>query len=986
MTNDNERYWTSPGGRDETFRSRADEPAEGNNSGATNMKRRTFLELLALTFATVSCEQFRKPVQKIVPALNKPDHLVPGVAQWYASTCGGCPAACGVLVKVRDGRPIKLEGNPDHPMSRGGLCAVGQASLLGLYDSHRLRAPLHQNQASDWPQIDAEVPGKLQALVRENKKIVLLTGTLHSPTTHAIIDEFRRVYPTAEHVTCEAVSYAAIPRAFEMTHGAPVLPTYRLDRAQLLVSFSADFLGTWISPVAFTRQYADNRRRLVEEQQPFYHVQFESRMSLTGSNADERVPLAPSQHLPALLWLCRYVAEKAGRAELLAAAQLPALENSLQERLEKLAAQLWQQRGRSLVLCGSNRLQEQALVNALNALLDNDGATVDLAQPSQQHQAEDDKLAELLEDVRAGRLGALLLHGCNPVYSLPDGERFAEALAHVPLTVSFNRYADETSARVAYLCPDHHELEAWNDAEPQRGLFGLFQPTIRPLGNTRPFQESLLRWSGRSESYYEFVQDYWRTRLFSRQNEKRTFLSFWESALHKGFVDLPAPQTRQAGLRGDAMTTTTFRPAAIATVMAQSPAESPQAGEAWELELHASHALHDGRHAPNPYLLELPDPISKVTWSNYAAMAPAAAKQLGLRDGQYVRLTAGERTLELPVRIQPGQHPATVSIALGYGRTQAGPFGTGVGVNAFPLLSHVQRKSDQAIALEPLSKFKEFALTQTEDLLHDRPILLETALSELRHGKHEEHGHDLEAMVLWQGHEFDHHKWEMVIDLNKCVGCSACLVGCEIENNIPVVGEEEVRRRREMHWLRLDRYYKGEAENPQVRHQPMLCQHCDNAPCESVCPVLATLQSSEGVNMQVYNRCVGTRFCANNCPYKVRRFNWFEYPRNDLSANLILNPDVTVRSRGVMEKCSFCVQRIEAVKIEAKKAGRPLRDGEIQPACQQSCPADAIVFGDANDPESRVAKLKHEARAFAVLEELYVKPAITYLKKVTNDV
>lgn len=974
MKNNLKKYWTAPGDIDEAFPSAEGEVAESEDATPTTMKRRTFLELLALSFAAVSCDQFRKPVEKIVPMLNKPEYLVPGAAQWYASTCGGCPAACGVLVKVRDGRPIKLEGNPDHPMSRGGLCAVGQASLLGLYDSHRLREPMHKGQPTDWLQIDGEIQGKLQDLTRQEKKIVLLTGAVHSPSTREIIAEFLRTYPTAEHITYEAVSYSAIRRAFELTHGAAVVPSYRINHAQLLVSFGADFLSAWISPVEFTRQYADNRQRLVEEKRPFYHLQFESRLSLTGSNADARIPVAPSQHLPILLHLCRYVAEQAGLSGF-AAAELPALESNLQARIEKLAGQLWRQRGRSLILGGSNRMAEQALVNVLNVLLENDGQSVDLTHASQQHLSEDEKVAALTDDMQAGRIGALLLHDVNPVYSLPNGEQFAETLAQAPLTVSFNRDPDETSAHVDYVCPDHHELESWNDAEPQVGLVSLFQPTIRPLGETRAFQESLLRWTGAQDSYYHYLQTYWRERIFPRQKAERTFLKFWEQALHDGFVDL----------RKERATAPRFRPAAASTAIDKARAEVRQPADGLQLELHASHALHDGRHASNPYLLELPDPISKVTWSNYAAIAPAAAKRLGLRDGQFVRLSDGDRTLEIPVRIQPGQQAQTLSIALGYGREQAGPFGRGVGVNAFPLIAQ-HKFAGQPIQLEPLPGFKKFALTQTGDLLHDRPILLETALTELRKGKHDEHGHDLDSMVLWQGHEFDHHKWEMAIDLNKCIGCSACLVACEIENNIPVVGEEEVRRRREMHWLRLDRYYKGDPENPEVRHQPMLCQQCDNAPCESVCPVLATVQSSEGLNMQVYNRCVGTRFCANNCPYKVRRFNWFDYPRNDLSANLILNPDVTVRERGVMEKCSFCVQRIEAAKIEAKKAGRPVRDGEIRPACQQSCPADAIVFGDINDPESRIAHSQHDARAFKVLEDLYVKPAITYLKKVTQDV
>ncbi len=973
------RYWTKL----EEFEPEVNDALQNSEKSTTRMNRRTFLELLTLSFAATSCAKFRKPVQKIVPLLNKPEYHAPGTSLWYASTCGGCPAACGTLVKVRDGRPIKLEGNPDHPLNQGGLCAIGQASLLGVYDSQRLKQPMKKGQPVDWQTIDAEIKAQLKKLVRAKKKIVLLTGTIHSPSTRAIIDEFLRTYPLAEHLSYEPVSLTAIRRAHEKTHGKALIPAYRFDRTRVIVSFDADFLGTWLSPVEFTRQYASQRARLLEERKPLLHVQLEARVSLTGSNADKRMIISPDQQKAYLLWLSKLLAQKAGQTTWLGTlANQQGLEGVQSEHLrelEKLADILWAHRGKSLVLSSASDENSQVVVNFINQLLGNYHRTILLSHASQQNQSDDLAIKHLLDEMKGGQVGALLIYGCNPAFTLPEELNFMEALKGVEVTVDFNQFDDETTELVQYLCPDHHYIETWNDAEPQVGLYSLFQPTIRPLGNTRPFQESLLRWMGRNDTYYQYLKKYWQKNIFPKQSRFLTFLKFWEKALLDGFVDL----------RQNRETAYVFSQKAVKSAI-KKLAEIKSNSGAFSLEIHPSHAVRDGAYTNNPYLLEFPDPISKVCWTNYVSVAPRTAQQLNIKDGQYLQITWQGKTLEVPARIQPGQQAGTFSIAMGFGRKRAGTFGTGVGVNVFPFTTFKDDHFEficQEIQVQPLNRFKKFALIQTEDLLHNRPILLETTLAEIDKADHTVQEHNYDAMVIWHGHKFEKHKWEMAIDLNKCIGCGACIVACEVENNIPVVGEEEVHRRREMHWMRIDRYYKGELENPRILYQPMLCQQCDNASCESVCPVLATIQSSEGLNMQIYNRCVGTRFCANNCPYKVRRFNWFDYPHNDLSANLILNPDVTVRSRGVMEKCTFCVQRIEAVKIKAKKERRPIRDQEIQTACQQSCPADAIVFGDANDPDSQIAKLKENSRKFKVLEELYVKPSVTYLKKVeTHDV
>ena len=948
--------------------------------------RRDFLARLGFALAAsalASCS--RAPVEKAIPFLNKPEEVTPGVASWYATTCAGCTAACPLLVKTRDGRPIKIEGNAESTRFGGGTCAAGQATVLSLYDPNRLRGPLWHGEPASWNEIDARVEAGLAAASRRG--IVLLSGTIVSPSTRALIAEWSARFPRFRHVVYDAVSFSALRGATHACFGVAAIPHYRFDRAKAVVGIEADFLGTWLSPVEFTRQYAERRREAREALSGGggLHHQFESGVSLTGSNADRRVAIAASEQGAVALALLDRVAAHARIAE-----RLPRVEVALDHRtLDRAADDLWRHRGRSLVVCGSDDPSTQVVVHAINALLGNIGATVDLDAPSLQRQGDDAAVEELIESMSRGDVQVLMTYGVNPLYDFPDAERFARGMESVALSIAFADRSDETAAASHAVCPDHHFLEAWGDAEPITGSFSLAQPTIAPLFDTRAAQDSLLKWLGKPPDFYSYVRDVWRRERFPKQHRYRTFDEFWDHALHDGVYDDPAPRAprRYALAEG-------WRAAAAAIAADRERAAAPRAADRYELRLHETVAIRDGRHANNPWLQELPDPVTKLTWGNCLAIAPSLAASLGVATGDLVRVAAADRSCELPVYVQPGQSPSTVSIALGYGRGGAGKVGNGIGANAFPLVSTAAARRTYArtgVAIQRTGRHRELPLTQTHHSIEGRSIIRSITLDELLNNAAAPEP-DAERPSLWSEREGGEHRWAMVVDLDSCTGCSACVTACQAENNVPVVGPDEVRRSREMHWIRIDRYYEGADDNPDVSFQPMMCQHCQNAPCETVCPVLATVHSSDGINQQIYNRCVGTRYCENNCPYKVRRFNWFQYAGNDrfdFTMNeplerMVLNPDVVVRSRGVMEKCSLCVQRIQAGKLSAKQEGRTLEDGRIKTACQQACPASAIVFGDVNDPNSEVGRLRRSRRHYHVLDEIGTRPNVGYLMRVKN--
>jgi len=943
--------------------------------------RRDFLARLGFALAAsalASCS--RAPVQKAIPFLNKPEEVTPGVASWYATTCAGCAAACPLLVKTRDGRPIKIEGNTESTRFGGGTCAAGQATVLSLYDPNRLKGPLWHGEPASWSEIDARVEAQLAAASRRG--IVLLSGTIVSPSTRALIAEWSARFPRFRHVVYDAVSFSALRAATRACFGVAAVPHYRFDRAKAVVGIEADFLGTWLSPVEFTRQYADRRREglSIGDMQ---HYQFESGVSLTGSNADRRVAIAASEQSAVALALLQRLAARAGIDD-----GLPSVDIAIDARtLDRAADDLWRHRGQSLVVCGSADPSTQVVVHAINAVLGNIGVTVDLDAPSLQRQGDDAAVEELIESMSRGDVQVLMTYGVNPLYDFPDVERFARGMESVALSISFADRADETAAASHAVCPDHHFLEAWSDAEPITGSFSLAQPTVAPLFDTRAAQDSLLKWLGRPPDFYSYVREFWRRERFPKQRRYRTFDEFWDHALHDGVYDDPAPTEGRRYALADG-----WRAAAGALAADRRRNAAARAPDRYELHLHESVAIRDGRHANNPWLQELPDPVTKLTWSNCIAIAPSVAASLGVATGDVVRVAAGDRSCELPAYVQPGQSPSTVSIALGYGRDGAGKVGNGIGANAFPLVSTAAARRTYlrtGVAIQRTGRHRELALTQTHHSIEGRSIIRSITLDELLNERPEPAP---ERPSLWPEREGGEHRWAMAVDLNSCTGCSACVTACQAENNVPVVGPDEVRRSREMHWIRIDRYYEGADDNLDVSFQPMMCQHCQNAPCETVCPVLATVHSSDGLNQQIYNRCIGTRYCENNCPYKVRRFNWFQYAGNDRFdytttdplERMVLNPDVVVRSRGVMEKCSLCVQRIQAEKLSAKQEGRALEDGRIKTACQQACPASAIVFGDLNDPNSEVARLRRSRRHYQVLDELGTRPSVGYLMRVKN--
>jgi molybdopterin-containing oxidoreductase family iron-sulfur binding subunit len=929
--------------------------------GRAGVSRRGFLRaagygVAAATLASCS----RAPVRAIVSSLSGAEGLPAGRAYFIATTCGGCPAACGVLAECVDGRPVKLEGLPGHPVSAGGLCAVGQAQVLSLYDSHRLASPLVAGARASWDVADAAVQAKLAAA---KGRVRLLTGTVHSPSTRAWIAEFESRFG-AKHVAYDALSCSAIADAHRETHGVRALPRFRFDKARVIASFGADFLGAWISPVEFTAQWRAGRPLGSASSNCSKHWQIEARTSMTGLRADRRVRLAPWETADALAELHAVLGG--------AGAKRP--------WIRELAVELLAARGASLVVCDDGDVAAQRLVNAVNERLGNYGATLDVETASRVALGDDAAARALVDEMRAGAVDVVVVAGCNPAYDLPAGVRFAEAAAKVGTVVVVASHDDETTALAHVVLPEPHALESWNDAAPADGLASFTQPTIRPLRGGRTLRNCLARWCGDARDDRALLRAHWSALSDAA----------FENALREGYVGAAADAGPRPEFRADA-------------VGAPSPRGAPEAG-ALALVLYPKVALRDGSQAHNAWLQELPDPVTKCVWDNYACLSPEAARSMGVATGDVVRIAAaGAPMIELPALVQPGQHDGVVAVALGYGRkgtdrfSKVGPqwlegrptvaAGDVVGRNAAPLAGA------RSVRVERTGARRELACTQDHHSLHVpehlapkhgkvRDAVRTFAFAELSTPRHEERH---EHVDIWPAdHPTPEHKWAMAVDLGACTGCSGCVVACQAENNVPVVGRDEVLRHREMQWIRIDRYYDGEGDELSASQQPMMCQHCANAPCETVCPVLATVHSTEGLNQQVYNRCVGTRYCANNCPYKARRFNWFEYPREDKLQNLALNPDVTVRTRGVMEKCSMCVQRIQDAKTASRRKGAPLADGAVRTACQQSCPAGAIVFGDLNDKESEVSKLVGTGRAYVVLGELNVKPAVTYLADVRN--
>ena len=959
-------------------------------SGKLLANRRDFLKMLgfSLGYATLasSCEQ---PVRKAIPYLNKPEEVTMGMANHYASTYFDGDDYCPVVVKVRDGRPIKIEGNELSVITEGGTSARVQASVLSLYDSARAQYPLKNGEKSDWNTVDSEIKSRLKEIASDGKKIVILSASVISPSTLKVFDDFNAIYPTTEVVYYDTVSYSAIRAANENTFGRPSVPAYRFDQAEVIAGFNCDFLGTWLSPVEFAKQYAKTRELTDEKKTMSRHYQFESYMSLTGSNADKRFTIKPSEEMTVLLNLYNVIAAKSDMP-LFQADKSPV-------NIDQLAEDLLNNQTKSLVVSGTNDVYIQALVNAINFLLGNLGATFSFQKALMTKKGDDVKFSGLVEEMLAGKIGALFMYNVNPAYDYNEAQKFSDGIKNVGLSVALSEANDETTSLAGYVCPDHHWLESWNDAEAYNNLFSLVQPTIHPLFDTRQAPESLLVWAGIDTDYHNFIKKYWEENLYPKQNEYSSFNDFWNHTLQQGVFTIETPPTECSLYDFE------FLGTHASDLVSAKP-------EGLEIVIYEKVGVGTGKQANNPWLQELPDPISKAVWDNYLALSPSWAKEKGIKQEDVVKI---HDSLELPVLLQPGQPYGTASIAMGYGRTHAGKVANGIGKNAFGFAQLKNGSKQYAVGsatIEKTGKTYPLATTQTHHSMEGRPLVRETVLDKwLENPASGNALHKIteeKSVSLYKKPHFDGFHWGLGIDLNKCIGCSACVIACQAENNVAVIGKEQVKNRRIMHWIRVDRYYSNaapektvnekvsepEPDNPEVVHQVVMCQHCDNAPCENVCPVAATTHSHEGLNQMAYNRCIGTRYCMNNCPYRVRRFNWFRYINNDKFdynfneelSMMVLNPDVVVRERGVVEKCSFCVQRIQEKKLKAKDEDRLLRDGEIQTACVQACPTKALVFGDMNDPESKVSNVMENPRMYGLLEQLHTLPSVGFLTKVRN--
>ena len=1008
--------------------------------------RRDFLKMLGfgVTAAAVAaaCEM---PIRKSIPYLIKPEEITPGIPNYYASAYTKGGNYNSLLVKTREGRPIMIEGNPDSSVNSGGVNPKTIGALLSLYDeAGRIKSPMKGAAASDWNTVSGEISTKLAEVAASGKKIALLSSTLISPSSKKAIEKFKTAFPTSSWIEFDAISYSGMLDANMESFGKRAFPEYNFEQADLIVSIGADFLGTWVSPTEFAADYATGRKVDANKKTMSRHIQIDSIPTITSANADLRIPVKASQEDLTVVKLYNAIAGKAGGAKVSDSGSFELA------KLAEVANELWAAKGKSLVVSGSNNKSTQLLVNAINEMLGNYGQALSWSRACYYRQGDDTKLKALLSDMNSGAVGAVFVIDANPAYVL--GESFTGALSKVALSVDFSERKTETTALVNYLCPTHHFLESWDDAMPKDGVLASVQPTISPLFDTRPWQETILSLAGDTSTYYDFIRATWKSDVLGTQTKYSGFESLWSNTVHDGEVSFPAT--------GLGVFVGVDASAAAANVVTKTTSSD------LEVKLYEKVQIGDGSLSDNPWMQELADPITRMTWDDYFVANPKWVKEQNLwhntknREYRVVTASIGGQDFTLPVVALPGVPYGVLGMAYGYGRRNTSHEEYTRGENAYRI---VDRSANSAVVFAVASVAEqgghkmgivqqEFGITFTglggektrkvvkETTLAawqenpaadndinfgsewmDRKEWIEKYSNSLYGGGNEGTQSDLPHIKEYggahQGELANGHHWGMGVELNSCIGCGACVVACNVENNVPIVGRTEVRRAHDMSWLRIDKYHTGDEDNPQVIFQPMMCQHCDNAPCENVCPVAATNHSAEGLNQMTYNRCIGTRYCANNCPYKVRRFNWFDYQGadsfsdnegfildNDFDANqtqygdkesglglhspmakMVLNPDVTVRSRGVIEKCSFCVQRIQLGKLEAKKASRGLKDSDIVTACQSACPTNAITFGDTNSAKSAVSGVWADPRSFGVIEEIHTLPSVRYLTKVRNQ-
>ncbi len=998
----------------------------GDKSSLENSStsRRDFLKYVGFSTAAASLAACEGPVKKSIPYVVQPERIVPGVANYYATTIADGYDFASILIKTREGRPIKVENN-NLASSNGDANARVHASVLSLYDNTRLQGPKKGAEDISWESLDKEVGAKLNGL--GGKQIVLLTQTFASPSTSRLIADFKAKYQNVKHVVYDAVSQSEALDAYQMMYGERALADYDFSKVNTIVSVAADFLGDWQGG-GYDSGYA--KGRIPENGKMSKHIHFESNMSLTGANADKRVAITPTQQKQVLAALYAYVTGSGSKSSLGA---------DLDAQVVKAAKQIQRAGSNAVVVSGIQDVDAQLVVLAINKAIHSKAFNESTPRTIRQGNAK--AVAQLVKDMNAGRVGGLLIAGVNPVYSLPNGEEFKNGLKKVDLSVAFSMHDDATAGLCNYIAATPYYLESWGDVELKKGSYSLMQPTIRPLFDTRQFQETLLKWTGNSATYHDYIKSTWTGILGGTS---------WNQALHDGVLVKPvlakqeltdAIDAQEGDVVGDQGVTAPV--SASPNVGAAARRLSVAKSNGLELTLYTKTSLGDGQQANNPWLQEMPDPITRASWDNYLTVSKADAEQLGLTNenvangalnGSYAKVTVGGVEVVAPVIIQPGQAKGSVGLALGYGKSKGLKEEMVVGVNAYPLYQNLN--AVQNVSVTAVEGVHEFACVQLHNTLMGRGDIVKETSLEVFNTKdkhvwnaipevsknHIEYEVTSPEVDLWE--EFDRsvgHHFKLSIDLNACTGCGACVIACHAENNVPVVGKSEVRRSRDMHWLRIDRYYSSEdsfesdnekkdniaglgsslsefgemespADNPQVVFQPVMCQHCNHAPCETVCPVAATSHGRQGQNQMAYNRCVGTRYCANNCPYKVRRFNWFLYNNNDEFdyymnndlGRMVINPDVTVRSRGVMEKCSMCIQMTQKTILDAKLEGRPVKDGEFQTACSAACSSGAMTFGDANDKHSKISKSEHDNRMYHLLEHVGTKPNVMYQTKVRN--
>ena len=980
MTTQGQRYWRSldrlldsPVVREQL----ASEFPEGASLPPEGFTRRGMLKLMGASFALAGLASCRRPEELIVPFVAAPEELVPGVPKHYATTMPFGTSAYGLLVESHDGRPTKIEGNELHPSSRGAASSWMQASVLDLYDPDRSRhvirrEPGGQRNDSSWEDfLSFWTEVAASAVETGGAGLAVLTEAYSSPSIARLARQFRERFPESRWVVYEPAGDENVFEGIRLATGRPYRPVYQLEKAKRILSLGADFLLTESESVRHAKGFAASRRPS-EDMSRLYVV--ESTLSLTGANADHRLAL-PCRDIAA--FIASLATELRGQGlsleipETAVTPPWPAWEESVRERLRVIAEDLAAFPGEAVVIAGRDQPKEvHALALAINHALGAMGQTVSLAELDDAGWSQPSELELLSEEMTRGTISTLVVLGGNPVYTAPAGWKFAEALEQVEHTIHLSTHSNETSQRCEWHLPQAHFLESWGDARAADGSASIVQPLVAPLYEGRSHIELLdLLAHDRESPGYGLVRDTWLGSILGDEDVE----SRWNRALHDGVLVGSARVSSSVEIDGDGVR------------RSLESALRPVDRDSLEIAFPLSSTLHDGRFTNNGWLQELPDPITKLTWDNAALVGPATAKSLQIGTGDVVTLEVDGARVGVPVLVLPGQAEGSVALSLGYGRTACGRVGDGVGVSAYSI-----RPSSGLFAsglrVERTERTHDFAQTQQHWEMEGRELVKETTLAEYRDQPDVVSSHRSEPLPLWEEHSYaESPQWGMSIDLNACIGCNACVTACQSENNIPIVGKEQVARSREMHWLRIDRYVAGTPDNPEVVFQPVPCMHCENAPCEQVCPVGATVHSEDGLNTMVYNRCIGTRYCSNNCPYKVRRFNFFNYTK-DLPETLqmLMNPDVTVRSRGVMEKCTYCVQRINAVRIEAKQTDRAIRDGEVRTACQQTCPVEAIVFGDINDLQSDVAQQKADPRHYVLLEELHHKPRTSFLAKLRN--